>query len=927
MRKLGWIILCIIGLLIINSNSIAQSKFTLTGLVKDKEQSAMPYATVVLLSQSDSTINSFSVTDKTGAFSILNVKKGNYILQASFVGFETYYKNYTVSKSTKLPPIILKKKNIVLSEVEVKAEIIPILIKGDTVEYNAAAFKTQAEAPVEELLKKLPGIEVQKDGSVKAQGEDVVKILVDGKEFFGNDAKVATKNLPAKAIDKVQVYDKQSDLAEFTGVDDGDRLKTINLKLKDDHKNGIFGNVKGGIGNKELYNSKLNLNKFTAKSQISLLGMSNNINEQGFSFEDYLRFIGGFNNLLSGGGMNFNLDGGMPLNFGGNNGINSTNAVGLNFNKDFSKKTELYSSYFFTLVDNETKANTFREYLDNESNFDYSELSDNESKYYSHRANIKLKHSFNKKSQLEFKGNLGYNDAKTAGSSDRYNYKSTGELRAFSKTNDTNDGNGLSGDGSLKYRRKLNKKGRYISISSNAWKKEENRNKLLNIIDNLYVDSIQMFSHDSTFQRQKRLSDNKGYKAHFTYNEPLSSKLFLEFKISRQESSYLTDKGIFERDLTTNDEIFDFDLSNKYEKTYSKNQAGFKLKRISKKTRINFSAFLENSELSSIDLTNNNPIKRSYLNFVPIVGFQHDFSNKSRFDFNYISNINEPEIEQLQPIIDNSNPFNLYIGNPNLKPEKTHNANLNYMFYSQFSFTSWFVSFRSTLTENKIVESFKTDSLFRRTTSPINSDKSNYYFSLRSNFSTPIRKLKTKIGMNISSTLTSGNYLQNDVSYNSNRYTNTFGVTIENRKKDNFDLLVGNKTSFNQTIYQNSESLNRNYYSTNYYIDFKLFIKNWTLTTSVDNTYYIGDVFKEDANIIFWKAALQYSFLKRKFKAEASIVDVLNKDNGLSRNSALSYIEQTNMNTLGRYFMFTLYYNISSFGGNNEPVIKVEKNR
>ena len=259
------------------------AQHTLTGTVIDQQREALAYATVALLNPSDSILNYFGVTDNKGTFRIKNIKEGDYLLQYSFVGMKTLYKNISVPApggedlgTQALVPNALE-------EVTVIEEYIPITFKSDTVEFNPNAFNTKSHAVVEDLLKKIPGIEVDEAGNLKALGEDVLNVRVDGKEFFGKDPKVATKNLPADAIKKIQVYDKKSDESEFTGVDDGVRERTINLMLNEDHKKGYFGNVEAGIGTDTRYSADGKIYRFSEKLQSALLGMANNINEFGYT--------------------------------------------------------------------------------------------------------------------------------------------------------------------------------------------------------------------------------------------------------------------------------------------------------------------------------------------------------------------------------------------------------------------------------------------------------------------------------------------------------------------------------------------------------------------------------------------------------------------------------------------------------------------
>ena len=290
-------------LLISLASILAQSgKIKISGTVADSAATPLVGATVTVMHAKDSVLAGFSTTQADGGFLIGRLKKDNYILTISYIGFETHTQSLKVTKDDNLGNIILEEESEILKEVLVKGDRVPVVINGDTIEYNADAFKTQPNAVVEDLLKRLPGVEVERDGTIRAQGEQVQQVLVDGKEFFGTDPKVATKNLPADAIDKVQVFNKKSDRSEFSGIDDGQRQKTINLELKEDKKNGAFGRITGGAGTDERFYGKTNINRFSPNRQISLIGTINNINEQGFSMNDYFNFSGGMQRMMSGGG-------------------------------------------------------------------------------------------------------------------------------------------------------------------------------------------------------------------------------------------------------------------------------------------------------------------------------------------------------------------------------------------------------------------------------------------------------------------------------------------------------------------------------------------------------------------------------------------------------------------------------------------------
>ncbi|HEY1202924.1 MAG TPA: carboxypeptidase regulatory-like domain-containing protein, partial [Niastella sp.] len=302
MKKVYLLIICCF----LYSCLLAQKNGVVKGVAFDTlAKQPVVAATITLLQKKDSSLVSFTITDSKGQFEIAGLSNGEYRLLTTHVSYYNSSRLFTIgdnNKQVNLGNIIMNDVSRMLSEVTVTAEAPPVTLIDDTVQYNAGSFKTVPNATVEQLLKKMPGIKVEKDGTVKAQGQEVKKVLVDGKEFFGNDPKLATRNLPADAVDKVQVYDKASDQAQLTGFDDGNSEKTINLKLKKDKKKGMFGKVMAGGGTNDRFEGKGNVNSFKGARQFSVIGMGNNTNSEGFSFMDMLNFNGGMNSMQGGGG-------------------------------------------------------------------------------------------------------------------------------------------------------------------------------------------------------------------------------------------------------------------------------------------------------------------------------------------------------------------------------------------------------------------------------------------------------------------------------------------------------------------------------------------------------------------------------------------------------------------------------------------------
>ena len=457
----------IVGILGMSSLAAAQTgRYNVEGVVTDTSDVTLAGATVVLLNATDSTIVSFGTTRSDGLFRLRRIQPGNYALQISFVGFEQYTSELEiVDDDLNAGRIPLEAAVSELDALVITADYIPILINKDTLEYNADAFNVRPNANVEELLKRLPGVDVERDGTIRAQGEEVEQVLVDGKEFFGNDPRIATQNLPADAVDKVQVYDKKSDMAEFSGVDDGEEAKTINLALKEDSKQGYFGNTSGGYGSDNIkgrYEGRFSLNRFSPSTQLSVIGNLNNVNEQGFSMGDYISFMGG----LMGGGFS---SASVPLNMGVSDGFSVTTAAGVNFNRDFGAKTSLQSSYFLNLVDNDQNRLVNQQQLIGSQTSSRSlQASDQDISTQNHRLNLNLKHEINKEQDIRLRANLRATDSGLFNDSFRELNSGANILVNDNNTLYQSDGLDFGGSASLTYRKKLSERGRTLVAEGRA---------------------------------------------------------------------------------------------------------------------------------------------------------------------------------------------------------------------------------------------------------------------------------------------------------------------------------------------------------------------------------------------------------------------------------------------------------------------------
>ncbi|MBK9270932.1 MAG: hypothetical protein IPM48_05000 [Saprospiraceae bacterium] len=502
------------------------------GIVLDENLQPIEYASVVLLNQFDSTVIHFKHSNRKGEFEFSTDKKSNLLLQISYLGYEQFWLVlHDIDKDTYLDSIVLKTSSHLLEEIEVKDFLSPMSFGKDTIQYNASAFKVKPGDVAEDLLRKLPGIEVERDGSVKALGEKVENVLVDGKEFFGKDTKIATKNLDADAIDKVQVFDRKSDKSEFTGIDDGQRERSINLKLKEDKKVGYFGTTEIAAGSSKRIKCRANLNRFTPNLRSSFIGMANNINEQNFSIRDYIDFMGGMGSFMNGGGSGgFTIDldqnAGLPIGMDNNQGIQNSYAGGLNINKDFSKKSTIEASVFGNHFKNDLRQTSIRENLLTDRRFSNKnndeQLSGNSSGSYS----LRWKNRFDSSQMITIRstGALGINFAKSVGQSMVYN----NDLSLINDNQNTIDmaDQMFRMNTNVLWQKKTRKPGRTYSFNGQI---NFTKNNSEGDISSTYRIFEPMLQTNDLLQNQIGLDDGFFYKTEGSYTEPLGKKQYLEF--------------------------------------------------------------------------------------------------------------------------------------------------------------------------------------------------------------------------------------------------------------------------------------------------------------------------------------------------------------------------------------------------------------
>lgn len=887
--------------------------FSVKGTIQDSTNAPVIAATVVLMEAKDSALLAFVQSDEKGAFE-LREAKGNYILQVSSIGYKAHYQMITLDENVVIDNILLQTESKILKEFSVTAEAIPIKMDNDTIEYNAKVFKPQAGSMVEDLLKKLPGVEVDASGAIKAHGKDIKKILVDGEEFFGNDPKVATKNLPADIVDKIQVFDKRSEQAEFSGVDDGNDEKTINIKLRSDKKHGYFGNAEAGVGTGSRYNSRASINRFSKTTQLSFIGLANNVNAEGFSVEDYMRFMGGMGRG-DGGQMRISLDGNSPIPVGQSrqNGIVDTKAGGLNFNRRWNKTTRLSANYFISALGQKNEQLTNRQNFVRDGYFTNRDTQNIDNQSLNHRLNMTFRHQIDSMQniRLQFNGNLSTADAMQNVFKNLSNESSVTTSRSLQNYISTAEQYNWRSD--ALYRRKIGRKGSTMALGGNYGRGNNALQGFLFANNDFYSPFLK---RDTLLQRQSNEDASENYRIHGNYTHSLGKGRFLQLGTSLQNTDNQNIKQFFDlKNRLDEDGTENTTLSNGFNRGYVYRRGGLTFQRNTKVEKFSAGVSLQQSQQKGTLRSESKPYKNTFLNILPNLRYRKEMARAKNFELNYTTSVQEPSAQDLQPIIDNADPLNLRIGNPNLKVAYTHDLGVNYMRFNQFEMRSFFTDFTTTFTTNKVAYERSVDSAFRQIIRPINV-RNDFQARTYTNFSTPMRFMKAKLNLNVNLNYNRALQPVNSQTLVANTYRSNFDVMIENRKKDHLDLQVGSGLDFNTTHFEVQSLRNQQFVNQNYFIDaLYKFGTRFTLQSAFRYNIYTAANIGEQQIVPLWTANATYYFLKNnKMKLKIAAFDLLNRNAGISRNATANYIQEVRNSALGRYFLVTVGYNLSGFG-------------
>lgn len=921
-----------------SSSTIFAQSLSITGKVFDKTLNEdMIGANVLLYRLPDTAQVNGTVSDIDGTYRLSNVRQGKYLMKVSFIGYQMEVRNIQVAEEN-LSQINfeLVEDAKVLQEVQVQAVMPRMILKDDTVQMNADAFKVNPDADAADLVTKMPGVIIQ-DGKVQAQGEDVKRVLVDGKEFFGDDAMMVLKNLPADIVDKVQIFDRLGDQAQFSGFNDGNTEKTINIITRGTIKDGVFGRVYAGYGTEKRYNAGGNINYFKGERRISLLGLSNNINLQNFSTEDLVGVASSTASSGRGGSSGGPLrgGGGGPQGGpgGGNNannfisnsqgGVNTTNGIGVNYVETFKKGVKLSSSYFYNRSKNLQLSELDRFYSTEGFEQNYLQNQNSESYNNNHRINAKIDYDIDKKKSLTFTPRFSFQNREGSSLTNALTSLLNGETLSNTENKNESKNNGLNFSNSILYKQKLAKEGRSYSVRF-----ESGFNNRL--VDN-YLFADNYFASDDSLYTQNQWTDglsktfNVGGEVNYTDAFGENNQIQLSYAPSYSKST--SDRFTYQYDALTNTyTLIDTTLSNVFDNINTAHRAGVSYRYKFKNFSVNLGANYQYTTLNS-DRTfpRDIAVEKDYHNFLPTAQVSYKFSNTSNINLFYRTNVRTPNVSQLQDVVDNTNPLILSSGSKDLDQQYSHNLGLRWRTAQPAKGRSAFIFVGASLNNNYITNATllaTRDTLLANDivlpaggqyTRPVNLDGN---WSVRSffNYGTPLLFMKSNLNMLGGVSYNRTPNIVNELVQHNNVYNFNAGMFIGSNISEKVDFRVGYNANYNIVQYSQQRE-NSNYYTG--IVNATINVLPWkglVLSSDINYNHYVGLTGNYNNNYALWNAAVGYKFLKnRAAELRLNVFDILGVNNSISRTVTETYVEDAQSNVLGRYFMLQFTYKFNKF--------------
>lgn len=893
--------------------------FKISGkIIVEDEQTPLESATIYLETLKDSTLVTYTISDKNGEFVLEDTTYESTLnLTISYIGFQTYSKTITIGKDPiALEPIQMQTANL-LEEVVIRSRA-PITIKKDTLEFNVSSFKTKKDANVEDLLKELPGVEVEEDGSIKVNGKSVNQIYVNGKPFFGNDPTITTRNLTKELIEKVQITDTKSKAEAFSGEKGDGESKTINLTIKEENNKGVFGRVSAGGGTDERYEYAGMVNIFDNEQRISVLAGGNNINSSGFSFGEIRKMFGGARNMSMSGSGGFTIDG---RSFGGGQGITTSNTAGANYADELGKGNDFSGDYFHSGSRSKDASKTQRENILPTSRYftDSESTSDNTTD--SHSANMSFNIKIDSTFMVNFRPSFRVSNTSTTYERQEASRDENEVLTNRSETASFVESLGKNFGNDLDITKRFGNKGAFVRVNANVDVNDASSDDFLNSETTIYGDASENISRNQFTDGDTK---SKNFNTGITYRLPLAAKkFFVDFKYGFGSSNRKNVRSTFDFDPDSQAyEDFNTELSTDFTNKNLRHSPNIRLVYNDDKMSFRVGSGYTNRTIENADRLRPELSLKQTFNFLNLDAYMnYRFSPKSSVNFNYDFENDAPSISQLQPFQDVSDPLNTVTGNPDLKPSQTHGLNFGYNNYDYQKRTGFYVYANANLIEDKVVSKTTVDENFVRNTTYTNVN-GNYWMYVGSSYSKDfkvdsVQTVKFRFGL-------SGNVnkqvnFNNDIEYaaTSTRLNPSLGITYTWKKL--FEIMPNYRLSFTETRYDLDDFDNRNFVSHNLGIRTATFFPEKLEWRNDINYMYnpnVAEGFQKSA--WFWNATLAYSILKDNGTVTLKVYDLLNQNTNAQRTTTDNYIQDSQSTVLEQYFMLSFSWKFNSLGSKGE---------
>lgn len=897
------------------------SQAKVTGTVKGRivdtaGKQDLSQATVSVTPVSDSSAAQFVFTTKDGSFLVRNLKPGDYRLLITFEGYKAIFKKFSISPvnlTVDFSSMYMQKATDMLEAVIVQRP--PMAVKGDTVEYNAAMYTTKPNAVAEDLLKKFPGIQVDASGNITAQGETVQRVLVNGKRFFSDDPKLATRNLPPDIIEKIQVFDDLDDQSKFSGFDDGNRVKTINITTKKDKRQGYFGRTIAGAGTGEDYDASVNMHRFDNDRQISLLGQGNDINKQNFTIQDILGSSGG---RRGGGGPAAATNQSSP-------GVTTVWAGGVNYKDTWGTKTDITGSYFYNFQHVSSNGSSIA--VKNFPTSDTSNITNQGQSAFQRTTNqriyFNLEQKFDSSNSLVFRPNITFQTTKPNGSSNSSTVDQNGSLiyNTNGHTSSINSGFNINGS-NLTFRHKFKKPLRTFSLDLNGTVNVNNGDGYNYSVNHFYkqakTDSLNQYYNDSLH--------SYNFSPTLSYTEPVGKNQVIELNYNYTYNQSRTINNTYDYvDSLKGFLSFDSLFSNSYKFTSNSNRITLNYRIQNPKFNLNIGSGIQFLDFNSDNTTKDTIVARNYINFTPTVNFRYSFSKTQRLQLFYQGRTGTPSASQLQPLTTTTDSINYVVGNPNLKPQFTHSIR---MLYSSFEPGTQRVLF-ATINASTIVNDIQSEIVNHPNggqTSTFVNLNGTYNLSGYFNYGFALKKPKSNLNL-----ITNINYSQSQtlvydlkqVGFSHDYTRNTsLAETISwtTNIKKNFDMNFSSASTYNIATNSFYPSQNLDYFTQKFSAEITAYTNNgWLIAATFDYTYTNNHVAGYNASVPLLSPSIAKSLFKKKNgEIRLSTFDLLNANTYVNKTVSGQSYTASRTNTLSRYLMLTFTWNLNKFPGSQQ---------